>query len=521
MANNINNNTIREIDNNKGHANLTMDDVLNGTIDNTINLLLRAGNRTDLDKLLFFIDSPGLIGSDEYLQWAPDADPSALIALQHYHRHLQDRDQIIHLTSPDDNQLNINMAALAECYGEMIHGDSTYFISNMEHMHEFLSLVDRGANGGICGDDMTLISYTGRTIDVQGIDNHELPQLKLCSCGGVVRTQRGPAILIFNQYAFHGRGKSIHSSLQLEDNKIQVNDRCSINHGNQSLATPDGYAIPLDFKNGLAYLNIRPFTKKEWNELPHVVMTRDIVWKPSKYDSRPSRDESWFDGRNDPLPLHPGFDFNGDLVEANVSETLTPSILTQLRRDGPILQDLNANLHETTPVPIDVEANRQYFLNQPGRVLQHTFEATTRFVPQMPSHRRIRDTHRTQFPANNVERRNEAVATDTIYCDVTAWGGHSAAQIFCGKQSKYISAKGCSTDAEFANILNDEIRERGAMDILISDRAQAEISNRFKDILRTYVIKDWQSEPHKQQQNYLERAYQDVKRHMMTTTVPF
>ena len=41
-------------------------------------------------------------------------------------------------------------------------------------------------------------------------------------------------------------------------------------------------------------------------------MTRDVVWKPSKYDSRPSRDESWFDGRNSPYPLHPGFDFSGD-----------------------------------------------------------------------------------------------------------------------------------------------------------------------------------------------------------------
>ena len=420
MASNINNNTIRENGNNKRHVNLTMDDVPNGTINDTINLLLRAGNRTDLDKLLFFVQSPGLIGGDDFLQWASDADPTTVVALQRYHRRLQDSDRNTPiLTPPNDNQLNINMATLAECYGEMIHGDSTYFISNMEHLHEFLSLVDRGANGGICGDDMTLISYTGRTIDVQGIDNHELPQLKLCSCGGVVRTQRGPAILIFNQYAFHGRGKSIHSSLQLEDNKIQVNDRCSINQGHQSLATPDGYAIPLDFRNGLAYLNIRPFTKKEWNELPHVVMTRDVVWKPSKYDSRPSRDESWFDGRNNPYPLHPGFDFSGDLIETNVSETLTPSVLTQLRRDGQILQDLNAGLHETTPVPIDVEANRQYFLNQPGRVIQHTLEATTQFVPSMPSHRRIRDTQRTQFPANNVERRNEPVATDTIFCDVT------------------------------------------------------------------------------------------------------
>ena len=47
MASNNSNNTIRESDNEEGHINLTMDDVLNGTINNTINLLLRADNSTD------------------------------------------------------------------------------------------------------------------------------------------------------------------------------------------------------------------------------------------------------------------------------------------------------------------------------------------------------------------------------------------------------------------------------------------------------------------------------------------
>ena len=254
MANNNNNTTIRENDIDKGYFNLTMDEFPDGTVNNQIDLLLRAGNSTDLSKLLFFVRSPGLIRNDESLQWAPNADPIAVEALKYYRNHHQDGERITHnhaSLSSDNTQRNINMAILAECYGELLHGDDTYFISNVERVHEFLSLVDRGANGGICGDDMTLISYTGRTIDVQGIDNHELPQLKLCSCGGIVRTQRGLVILIFNQYAFHGRGKSIHSSLQLEDNKIQVNDRCSINQGHQSLTTPDGYAIPLDFKNGL------------------------------------------------------------------------------------------------------------------------------------------------------------------------------------------------------------------------------------------------------------------------------
>jgi len=52
MASNINNS---ENGNDKRHVNLTMDNVPNGTIDNTINLLLRAGNGTGLNKLLFFI----------------------------------------------------------------------------------------------------------------------------------------------------------------------------------------------------------------------------------------------------------------------------------------------------------------------------------------------------------------------------------------------------------------------------------------------------------------------------------
>ena len=43
------------------------------------------------------------------------------------------------------------------------------------------------------------------------------------------------------------------------------------------------------------------------------------------------------------------------------------------------------------------------------------------------------------------------------------------------------------------------------MDMLISDRGEAEISNRVKDILRMYVIEDFQSEPYQHQQNFFEK----------------
>jgi len=86
-------------------------------------------------------------------------------------------------------------------------------------------------------------------------------------------------------------------------------------------------------------------------------------------------------------------------------------------------------------------------------------------------------------------------------------------QFYIGKVSKYVSVHECKTDGDFVVTLKDEIRLRGAMDTIISDRAKAEVSNQVQEVLRHYLIKDWQSEPHHQNQNYSERAYQDVKRY--------
>ena len=57
----------------------------------------------------------------------------------------------------------------------------------------------------------------------------------------------------------------------------------------------------------------------------------------------------------------------------------------------------------------------------------------------------------------------------------------------------------------------DEIRRSGAMDRLISDNAKAEISKKVKDILRMFVIDDWQSKPYKGNQNFAERGWRDTK----------
>ena len=67
------------------------------------------------------------------------------------------------------------------------------------------------------------------------------------------------------------------------------------------------------------------------------------------------------------------------------------------------------------------------------------------------------------------------------------------------------------TDKEFVRTLEDNIRDRGAMDVLYSEAAKAETSKWVANICRGYVIQQKTSEPHMQHQNYGERRYQTIK----------
>ena len=52
------------------------------------------------------------------------------------------------------------------------------------------------------------------------------------------------------------------------------------------------------------------------------------------------------------------------------------------------------------------------------------------------------------------------------------------------------------------------------MDLLISDSARVETSRRVQDILRALCIKDWQSEPNYQHQNFAEHRWKHLKGHL-------
>ena len=66
------------------------------------------------------------------------------------------------------------------------------------------SLVDRAANGGVAGNDFRVIAkHPDRTVEIRGVDNHEITAIRLITKGGVISTTAGEFILIMNQHAYH------------------------------------------------------------------------------------------------------------------------------------------------------------------------------------------------------------------------------------------------------------------------------------------------------------------------------
>ena len=159
------------------------------------------------------------------------------------------------------------------------------------------SLIDRGANGGVAGSDVQIIHQTPPNacrVDIQGIDDHQLTNIPIGTVGGVVTTQHGPVIAIMHQYALHGKGQTIHSPGQFEWYKIIIDDKLIHVGGLQRIKTLDGYIIPLTIKNGLACLEIRPYTDHEWDTLPRVILTSEDNWDPSVLDFEHDEDD-WYD----------------------------------------------------------------------------------------------------------------------------------------------------------------------------------------------------------------------------------
>jgi hypothetical protein len=102
--------------------------------------------------------------------------------------------------------------------------DVMYQVSNHKQTTLPLALIDCGANGGVAGSDTWLIDKSLDSVHIQGIDDHMIKDIPISTVGAVINTQHGEVIAIMHQYAYTGKGGTIHSLGQLELCGNDVND---------------------------------------------------------------------------------------------------------------------------------------------------------------------------------------------------------------------------------------------------------------------------------------------------------
>jgi hypothetical protein len=373
--------------------------------------------------------------------------------------------------------------------------DCVYRVSTNNHSEATGALIDQGANGGIAGNDCRVIEVNDqphRYVKVEGIDGNVMEQRRLITAGVVTHSNRGPMILIMHQYAHSGKGHSIHSSPQLEWNGIDVDDKSARVGGKKRLVTFDGFSIPINIRRGLPYIDMRPHTDQEWEELPHVLLTEDANWDPTHMDHEQGDDPAWYEQQDDPPLLNSDFDLCGDYRHRIVYKSdLTSNMYTPTGQilvhendvffDTPgdeAFVDAHSNEHDDTDVdieaatdrcvfqanahcyvcstnadpdadthpshhgprkvseaPCDYDALHPRFAWLPTDIIKKTFEVTTQYA-QMPLNTVLRKCFKSPNPAVNIQRCDELVAMDTIQSDVPAIdGGEKYAQIFVGTKS--------------------------------------------------------------------------------------
>jgi hypothetical protein len=268
--------------------------------------------------------------------------------------------------------------------------------------------------------------------------------------------------------------------------KQEVDDKSIKVGGKQRIKTLDGFVIPHGIKSGLPYVKMRLYTDKEWDSLPHVILTGDGDWNPSVLDHSLTDNEQWYDVESDFPDALDGspFDAEGNYRNLHVFDLfIANSIL-----DNHIIPDLSwlylAHEHQ-------IIENQQDFahlcLNLPGflKMLSKkpSFKNTTQYA-RMPMSTVLKKHYKSPFPALNVHRREEALATDTVYSNVPAVdSGVTIAHFFVGLTSTVCDVYPLKTEKAFVNTLQYVIRCRGTPSKLVSNRAQVEISGRVKDIL--------------------------------------
>jgi hypothetical protein len=293
---------------------------------------------------------------------------------------------------------------------------------------------------------------------------------------------------------------------------------------------------------------MHPFTDEEFEELPHVLWTSEDDWDPSSLDSVISDDPNWYEAEPSPPLPDPMYDEYGEFrgcVLINQHEWQVHYFDALNTKPGPDNDEFHEALEQFVDDPDSVINLVVYHANRACYICDHeTVEAAPKFVmtsepdygqlhprldwlpidaikkmfkctnqlARMPMSTILKKQYKSPNPALNVRPCDEPVATDTNYSDTPAIDcGVTSAQLFVGTKTHTADVYPIKSNKQFVNTLLDDITQHGAPTKLISDRAQVEISEHVKQVLRPLHISTWQSEPHQQHQNPAKCQYQNIK----------
>ena len=413
--------------------------------------------------------------------------------------------QSIHTSDDDASDIRNVLSVKRSC---QIQVCQQYLFQHASHTNQ--QLVDCGANGGLAGSDMHVIHKPHRKINIQGIDNHEVTGLDVVTAATLLNTSQGKVIGIFNEYAYLGKGSSIHLSGQLEWFKTNVDEKSVKVGGTQFITALDGYSVPLLIKDGLAYAtSLGKPTDQDMDTYPHVISPLLMNGIPQTLT----------------MILHTLMDWTP--VKSLTNLLLTPCLMPmEISMSASLptstsswmhLQKIVGHTQKSLLFSHDWNALRPFFAWTSPSSIKDTYNVTTRHgtVPHTQDY--IKEHFKSRNPVFDIPRHSEAVATDTIFSDTPVVDdGSTMAQFFFGRDTLVCDAYGIKATKQFINTLSDNIRKRGAMDTLISDGGKYEISQQVTDLLRSLFIQEYQSESYHQRQNKAENRFGLAKHYTNT-----
>ena len=174
-------------------------------------------------------------------------------------------------------------------------------------------------------------------------------------------------------------------------------------------------------------------------------MTGDTDWDPSVLDNEIDDNENWFDAVSDFPDANSNqlFDLQGNYRHSHAVHRIdinSPHLEDGLLPTCPQLFDVyDAKITNTeqdiTPKEPKYSSCIPNFAWQSAEVVKRTFEATTQYI-WLPVSTHLTRHFKSPFPALNVKRREESVATNTVYADVSAVDcAHTQAPFYCGTSS--------------------------------------------------------------------------------------